>query len=96
MKIPIVAYRCGGTREALIPNASGFLIERGDVAALADRLKVLLEDQSLRFKMGERGREYVSRQFGTLALIHRHEAFYLEALGEHGHRVPHKISAHQA
>jgi glycosyltransferase involved in cell wall biosynthesis len=84
MKVPVVAYRCGGTSEALMPNTSGFLVEKGDVAALADRIEFLLENQSAKVKMGESGREYVTRRFGIPALIQRHEAFYLGALCDPG------------
>jgi len=87
MKIPVVAYSCGGTPEALIPNASGFLVEKGNIAALADSIELLLENQSTRVKMGESGREYVMSHFGIPALIRRHEVFYMSALGATTFRI---------
>ena len=36
---------------------TGFLVEAGDVATLADRLVALLNDQDLCLRMGKRGHE---------------------------------------
>ena len=80
MKKPIVTYECGGTANALLPNEVGFLIKKGDVSALADKIGYLLTHGEDRQRMGERGREYVSSRFSISALVQRHESFYLKAL----------------
>jgi len=80
MKKPVVAYDSGGVRDTLLQNETGFLVKTGDVKALADKISFLLEDEPERLRLGERGREFVSRQFSISALIQRHEAFYLNAL----------------
>ena len=80
MKKPVVAYRCGGTPNALLQNETGFLVEKGDVDALADKAGFLLANEEERLRMGERGRSFVCRKFGISALVQRHEAFYLSAL----------------
>jgi glycosyltransferase involved in cell wall biosynthesis len=80
MKKPVVAYDCGGMGEAILPNETGFIVRTGNVEALADKIGFLLENQAERHRLGERGREFVSRRFSISALIQRHEAFYLSAL----------------
>lgn len=80
MKKPVVAYECGGTPDALLPNQTGFLVNKGDVGALADKLNFLLAHEEERRRMGDRGREFVSCKFGLSGLVERHEAFYLKAL----------------
>jgi glycosyltransferase involved in cell wall biosynthesis len=80
MKKPVVAYDCGGVSEALLPNETGFLVGKGNVEVLADKMCFLLENESERTRMGEAGREFVSRRFSIPALIQRHEMFYLRAL----------------
>lgn len=80
MKKPVVAYDAGGTSEALIPDETGFLVRRGDVGALAERIGFLLENEAEGLRRGERGREFVSARFGLPALIQRHETFYLSVL----------------
>ena len=84
MQKPVVAYDWGGTSEAVSPNETGFLVRTGNVEASADKISFLLGNKVERLRMGERGREFVSRQFSFSGLIQRHEAFYLRALsGEH-------------
>lgn len=80
MEKPVVAYNNGGMSAAVLPNESGFLIETGDVKALADKIGFLLQNEAERLRMGRCGREFVSRKFDVAALVHRHEAFYLSAL----------------
>lgn len=80
MKKPVVAYDSGGMRDAVLPNESGFLVKAGSVEGLADKIGFLLENEAERLRMGERGREFVSRQFSVAALVRRHERFYLDAL----------------
>jgi glycosyltransferase involved in cell wall biosynthesis len=80
MQKPVVAYETGGVGEALLPGETGFLVNTGDVQALADRIGSLLTNEAQRLSFGERGREFVLQQFSLSALIERHEAFYLRAL----------------
>lgn len=66
MKKPVVAYDTGGICEAMVSGETGFLLKTGDVKGLADRILSLLENQSERLRMGERGREFVARKFSPL------------------------------
>ena len=50
---PVVAFDSGGIREWLIHGETGYLVERGDIKGLAEKLSLLLEDQSLVRTMGE-------------------------------------------
>jgi glycosyltransferase involved in cell wall biosynthesis len=84
MKKPVVAYDCGGIREAMLPHETGYLIEKGNVDALAGKIGFLLENVSERLRFGQHGREFVSRQFGVSKLVQRHETFYLRALHRGG------------
>jgi glycosyltransferase involved in cell wall biosynthesis len=80
MKKPVVAYDSGGTGKAILANETGFLEKTGDVRALADKINFLLQNEAERMRIGQRGREFVSRKFSLSALVQRHEAFYLKAL----------------
>jgi glycosyltransferase involved in cell wall biosynthesis len=80
MEKPVVAYNCGGTGEALLPDKSGFLLDKGNVEDLASKAGLLLRDEARRLRMGELGRKFVARQFGVPALVERHERFYLSTL----------------
>lgn len=62
---PVVATRVGGIPEAIEDGANGFLVEEGDIDALATRVGALIADPALRARMGEVGRARVERDFTT-------------------------------
>jgi len=80
MKKPVVAYDSGGVRDAILPNETGILVKTGDVKSLADKISFLIDNEAERLSIGERGRDFVCRQFSSSALVRRHEDFYLRAL----------------
>jgi glycosyltransferase involved in cell wall biosynthesis len=60
---PIVATRVGGIPELVNDGVSGFLVERNDTAAAAEKLLRLIQDPELRYKMGQAGRNLVAEKF---------------------------------
>jgi glycosyltransferase involved in cell wall biosynthesis len=78
---PVVASRQGGLTEILTDGATGFLVAPGDAKALAEQILVLLRDESLRRRMGERGRETVLERFTIARMIAELEQSYFEVLG---------------
>src|ERR1700744_3727574 len=54
---PVVASRSGGVVETVKDRDTGFLVEKNDPQQLAYARLKLLEDDSLREKMGRAGRE---------------------------------------
>ncbi len=60
---PVVATRVGGIPELIVNGESGFLVERGDTAAMSKHLVALLADRELRARMGQAGRDTVSDKF---------------------------------
>jgi glycosyltransferase involved in cell wall biosynthesis len=62
---PVVATRVGGIPEVVEDGVNGFLVEPGDVAALAARVAELIADPALRMRMGEAGRTRVEQDFTT-------------------------------
>jgi glycosyltransferase involved in cell wall biosynthesis len=55
--LPIVSTRVGAVPDLVSDGVNGFLVDVGDVDALAERLERLLSDPELCRKMGERSRE---------------------------------------
>lgn len=55
--VALVAADAGGPREVITDGVDGLLYPPGDVAALAERLKLLADDQGLRERLGEAARE---------------------------------------
>jgi phosphatidylinositol alpha-1,6-mannosyltransferase len=60
---PAVTGRSGGTPEAVIDGTTGFVVDAGDPAALAEKLTTLLSDDGLSLKMGAAAREHVLNTF---------------------------------
>lgn len=60
---PVIATRVGGIPELVTDEESGFLIERGDVPDLAEKVSALLGDPMRRQSMGNAGRRAVDAKF---------------------------------
>lgn len=61
--LPVVSTRCGGAETAVVDGDTGFLTPLRDAEALADALERLLDDASLRRRMGQAGRQRVEERF---------------------------------
>jgi glycosyltransferase involved in cell wall biosynthesis len=61
--LPVIASRIGGLQDIVRDGESGFLVEPGDVGALAAALSRLASDADLRARMGARGREHAEQRF---------------------------------
>ncbi len=58
---PTVASDSPGLRDSVLDGETGFLVPHGDVAALAGRLRAILEDESLRRRLGAGARVFAQR-----------------------------------
>lgn len=66
---PVVATNVGGISEAVLEGITGYLVESGDDAAMADRVLTLLKDEKLGNEFGEAGRRRVSENFSADAQL---------------------------
>jgi glycosyltransferase involved in cell wall biosynthesis len=66
---PVVATAVGGTFTVVTEGANGFLVPRGDTAALADRIRTLLADPNLARAMGAEGRSVVAEKFTVERMV---------------------------
>lgn len=60
---PIVATDVSGCREVVVHGQNGYLVPANDPYALAGALKDLIEDETLRTRMGATGREIVLEKY---------------------------------
>jgi glycosyltransferase involved in cell wall biosynthesis len=60
---PVVATRVGGIPELIEEDLSGYLVSRGDTAAMSERILRLLSDPELRRRMGATGRDTAAARF---------------------------------
>ncbi len=60
---PLVGTRVGAIPELVHHGETGFLVDRRDPPAIAERILELLADRDLRCRMGQAGREFAFRNF---------------------------------
>lgn len=57
--VPSVASRVGGVPEMVVEGDNAALVERGDIPAMTQALRVLVDDPQLRRKMGRAGWDWI-------------------------------------
>ena len=77
---PVIAYDTGGVSEAMKDGMSGYLVSKGNIRSLGDRLTELLSSNDKRREMGTCGKSFVVEHFSPLSLAIRHENLYVKAL----------------
>ena len=83
---PVVATCVGGVPDVVEEGVDGFLVEPGDVEAIADRLGRLAADPELRARMGAAGRERVLPRYAVERLIDDVDRLYRSLLAPEGRR----------
>jgi len=74
--LPVVASDVGGIKESVVDGSTGFLIPRGDVSILKDRLLKLIKNPTLRQKMGREGRKRFEENFTFAHMLEKHLKVY--------------------
>ena len=74
--LPVVATRHAGIPEAVTGGETGYLVPEGDVAALADRLSILIEAPERRASMSAAARALAERDFDLARQTARLESLY--------------------
>jgi glycosyltransferase involved in cell wall biosynthesis len=72
--LPVIATDCGALGDIVGEGIEGYLVPVGDDAALAERLRGLLDDPELRARMGAAGRERAEREFAIERTVAGYEA----------------------
>ncbi|HEX7784814.1 MAG TPA: glycogen synthase [Methylomirabilota bacterium] len=80
---PVVASRVGGIPEVVVDGETGWLVEPGDVAALAQGLRTALADPARARGMGEAGRRRVEAHFSWERIAALTLDVYRQAIDAH-------------
>ena len=78
---PAVATRVGGIPEVLEENATGKLLPAGDADALARAAEELIQNRSLREKMGQAARQRAREKFSADVIVPQYESLYHRVCG---------------
>jgi glycosyltransferase involved in cell wall biosynthesis len=79
--LPVVTTDAGGTSELVLDGQTGYIVPQRDVNGLARATIKLINDASLRQRMGRAGRERVETEFSFRLRLQRIEALYATVLG---------------
>jgi glycosyltransferase involved in cell wall biosynthesis len=74
--VPVVSTNVGGPAETIVDGETGFLVPPGRPDLIADRVRLLLADETLRRRMGLAGRERVKAKYS----LERYAAGFSESL----------------
>jgi glycosyltransferase involved in cell wall biosynthesis len=78
--VPVVATDAGGTRAVVDDGETGFVVNIGDIGALADRLQRLRNDAGLRAGLGATGAVRMRNKFSIARMVDDVEAVYSKIL----------------
>ncbi|HXY53911.1 MAG TPA: glycosyltransferase family 4 protein [Nitrospirota bacterium] len=76
MQLPCIASRVRGNIDAVKDGETGILYQNGDIKQLADCMRALIRDESLRKRLGSQGRIYMEKEFDRGKVCGRLLAFY--------------------
>jgi len=85
--LPVVGSRSGGLMDTVKDGETGFLVDKNDAPALADRILKLVRDDELRETMGRAARRRALEQFEWKWIAEKAETQYriLTGLGKSNH-----------
>lgn len=74
---PVVATDVGGNPELIQDGKTGFLVNSDDYKALAQKLRLFVEDGRLRNQLGENARKFAMDHFSIYKMVEKYEQVYL-------------------
>jgi len=84
---PCVSFDIDGAPEVVIPGRTGFLVEAGDSAGLADAILKLIGDRELRVRMGDEGRRLVDPKFRSENMVAQIAGLYSALMDQNKERL---------
>jgi glycosyltransferase involved in cell wall biosynthesis len=86
--LPVVAPRIGGLPELVVEGETGLLVRPGDPEELAAAISRLLDDPTLRERLGSAGRARVATHFALDSFLDAHLELYRSQLAHRGLPLP--------
>jgi glycosyltransferase involved in cell wall biosynthesis len=76
--IPVIGTTVGAVPEMVVEGETGFIVAPDDRRALAERMRLLLDDEALRRRIGQNGRRHVSTRYDARRNAQRLEQIFVE------------------
>ncbi len=93
---PVVSYNIDGAPEAISHGESGLLVPPKSVSGLAGSMRRVIEDDALRNRIIDRGREWVHPRFDWRHMVQRLKRSYRHLLSTGSARDPVRVEGGQA
>jgi glycosyltransferase involved in cell wall biosynthesis len=74
--VPVVGFAAGGLAEAVVHDQTGILVPPDDAAALRTAMAALMDDETLRKRLGSAGRKRMQEEFSIATMAKQHVALY--------------------
>lgn len=84
--LPVLASDVGGVSESVIDGKTGYLVPRGDVDAIVNKLSELLDNTALRSQYGQAGKQFFLANFSFSAMYNKTLSLYEKAIQTKRHR----------
>ena len=84
LELPVVATQVTGCKDAVVDDVTGTLVPPRDVEALAEAIRIYIEDPALRLKHGQAGRKRVLAHFKPEPIWDALSAEYLLHMSRQG------------
>lgn len=81
--LPVVATRVGGIPEVVVDGETGFLVDSDRPEELALALERLIEDPSLRYRMGQAGLRRAHLTYDVRQMVRNYEDLYTKLIEVH-------------
>ena len=87
MGLPVITTPIGGIVDQIVEGQTGFLVNPGDLAGLADRIRLLRDDRDLRLRLGQAGRQRAEELFDGRKLAKKIVSLLMSAAGTRASRT---------
>jgi glycosyltransferase involved in cell wall biosynthesis len=78
--LPVVSTNVGGIRNIVKDGNTGFLVPPGDASAMANRIRTLMANATLREQFGRSARDFFERNLSVEQMVGQYESVYREVV----------------
>tara|TARA_R110002050_G_scaffold294375_1_gene452123 strand:- start:53 stop:1186 length:1134 start_codon:yes stop_codon:yes gene_type:complete len=82
--LPVIASKVGGLKDVVLDNETGFLLPPFSPQEIANKINILIENETLRKDMGEKGKVRALDNYSADRYVNEVEHLYLQLLQEKG------------
>ena len=80
MEVPVIGTNVGGIPEVVDDGKTGIIVPPGNIDALCEAIKYLIQNPGIRFQMGKNGRVKVLEKFTIEENVRKTEDVFLSLM----------------